>query len=248
MYTILVGSPEPNLCRAYMPYNCVNEKQEVFDVYNKEHLRTWKGEWYLIEDPTKRWTKTDIHGVTTKIAFDIDETHPDFHALRYKGKRVNFAKNYGAKFRRIKQMFPEYDDERIKKIDDSYYLAFPGVKKYHEYCYQLALAQSYAVNLFGVRYYNVSGHNLINMLIQGSGAYFLKWKIKENYDYCKAHGIKSRLQMNIHDELSWEKHKDDPIEVFYKFKELMETWEDTLVPIVADMEITYSTWAKKEEI
>lgn len=70
-------------------------------------------------------------------------------------------------------MFPEFDEEQIDKIDGAYYKAFPGVKEYHDYCYRLAQQQPYAQNLFGVKYYNVSGHNLINMLIQGTGAYFL---------------------------------------------------------------------------
>lgn len=45
------------------------------------------------------------------------------------------------------------------------------------------LQQAYATNLFGVRYYNVSGHNLINMLVQGSAAYFLKTKQVQVCDY-----------------------------------------------------------------
>ena len=87
---------------------------------------------------------------------------------------------------------------------------------------------------------------MINMLIQGSGAYFLKWKIRQLYDYSKAHGIKSRFQMNIHDELSWEKHKDESMDIFYEFQRIMETWADSLVPIVAEMEVSTSTWANKK--
>ena len=71
-------------------------------------------------------------------------------------------------------MFPDYDDETIHRIDDAYYKAFPGVKKYHEYCYEICKTAPYAVNLFGVKYYGLSGHKLINCLVQGSGAYFLK--------------------------------------------------------------------------
>ena len=190
----------------------------------------------------------DVHGATTKVAFDIDESHPDFHRLRYIGKRVNFAKNYGAQRGEIAEMFPEYDDEQIDKIDAAYYKAFPGVKEYHNYCYQLAQQQPYAQNLFGVKYYNVSGHNLINMLIQGTGAYFLKSKIVKVYNYLKEHNCKSRLQMQIHDELSFEWHKDDDISIFYDIKAIMEDWDDTLIPIVADMEVTKTNWAEKVEV
>lgn len=92
LYTILVGHPDLNLCRAYMPYKCHNAEGISFDYNNPEHIKAWNNDWYLDEHPEQKWTPTDVHGATTKAAFDIDETHPDFHDLRYIGKRVNFAK------------------------------------------------------------------------------------------------------------------------------------------------------------
>lgn len=247
LYTILVGSPDLNLCRAYMPYQCVNKDGVVFDYSNPEHIKHWKDQWFYKENPTKVWTPTDVHGATTKAAFDIDETHPDFHRLRYVGKRVNFAKNYGAQYGKICQMFPEYDAERCRKIDAAYYTAFPGVKAYHAYCYDRQ-QYSYTTNLFGIRYYNVSGHKLINMLVQGSAAFYLKLKIIQLYNYSKEHNLKTRWQMQIHDELSWEHHVDDDPAEFFEFKRIMEDWDEGLVPIVADMEVTTTTWAAKVEV
>ena len=92
LYTILVGHPDLNLCRAYMPYQCHNAEGVPFDYNNPEHIKAWHKDWYLDENPEQKWTPTDVHGATTKAAFGIDETHPDFHDLRYIGKRVNFAK------------------------------------------------------------------------------------------------------------------------------------------------------------
>jgi DNA polymerase-1 len=247
MYTILVGHPEPNLCGAYMPYNCKNNNGQQFDYYNPAHISTWNQDWYYADDPTKRWKPIDVHQASTCLMFNITPDDPKFKELRGDGKRYNFAKNYGASRRRVKEMYPDKSDEEIDRIDAAYYKAFPGVKYYHDYCYRLADAQSYAINLFGVRYYNVSGHNLINMFIQGSGAFLLKLKIREIYDYCKANNIKSRLQMNIHDELSWKKHKDEAA-VFFEFKRIMETWTDTLVPLVAEMDLTRTVWADKKEV
>ena len=247
LYTILVGHPDLNLCRAYMPYKCHDAKGNPFDYTNQECIKNWNEEWYLDEKPDKRWTPTDVHGATTKAAFGIDETHPDFHDLRYVGKRVNFAKNYGAQYGKICQMFPDRTPEECRRIDGAYYTAFPGVKEYHNYCYRRAQEYSATANLFNIYYYGVSGHKLINMLVQGSAAYFLKLKIIKLYEYMKKHNIKSKLQMQIHDELSWEKHKTEDF-AFFAFKEIMETWEDTLVPIVADMELTTKTWADKVEI
>lgn len=252
-YTILIGHPDENLCRAYMPYKCytVLEDGTKYE-YNYSDLwctaHAYDRPWYYLEAPEKKWTPLDVHGATTKIAFDIDETHPDFHSLRYKGKRVNFAKNYGAQFSKIKEMFPEYEDEQIHKIDDAYYLAFPGVKEYHQYCYNMANQRAYLSNMFGVKYYGASGHNLINMLVQGTGAYYLKWKITQVDAYLQKHNCKSKLMMQIHDELQFKVHKDDDPRIFFEIKKIMEDWEDTLVPIVADMEVTTTTWADKYEV
>lgn len=248
MYTILVGCPDLNLCRAYMPYKCHLKDGTKFDYANPEHIKRWQEEWYLDENPEERWEPVDVHGATTTAATGLKKGDPGFKEARYAiGKRTNFAKNYGAQYKKIRQMFPDKTEEECRRIDNAYYAAFPGVKEYHNYCYQRAL-ESYTVNLFGVKYYNVSGHKLINMLIQGSAAFFLKWKIKQLYDYCKEHNIKSRWQMQIHDELSWEKHKDDPLDVFIEMQNIMGDWTDTLVPIVAEMDATKTTWAEKKGI
>lgn len=248
MYTILVGSPDLNLCRAYMPYQCHLKDGTKFDYTNPEHIKRWREEWYLDENPEEQWEPTDVHGATTTAATGLKKGDPGFKEARYAiGKRTNFAKNYGAQYGKIRQMFPDKTEEECRRINDAYYTAFPGVKEYHNYCYQRAM-EAHTVNLFGVRYYNVSGHKLINMLIQGSAAFYLKWKIRQLYDYCKAHNVKSRWQMQIHDELSWEKHKDDPLEVFIELQNIMGDWSDALVPIVAEMDATKTTWAEKHGI
>lgn len=248
-YTIIIGHPDTNLCRAYSPYKCHLEDGTPYDVKNHwciEHA--YDHDWYYDEKPDEKWTPLDVHGATTKIAFNIDESHPDFHSLRYKGKRVNFAKNYGAQFSKIKEMFPEYNDEQIHKIDDAYYKAFPGVKEYHNFCYTVANQKAYMQNMFGVKYYGASGHNLINMLVQGTGAYYLKWKIVQVDEYLIKHHCKSKLMMQIHDELQFKKHKDDDPKIFFEIKKIMEEWNDAMVPIIADMEVTTTTWADKYEV
>ena len=261
LYTILVGAPDLNLCRAYMPYECVRIVEddigcdlnqcyfEPFDYKNPEHIAhayDWK--WYLKEDTTKEWVPTDVHAATTHVAFpDLDVHSDEFKKLRGKiGKRVNFAKNYGAQFNRIKVMFPDYDDETIHRIDNAYYGAFPGVKKYHEYCYEIAKEKAYVVNLFGVKYYGLSGHKAINTLVQGSGAYLLKERIKEVDEYIQKNHLKSRMQMQIHDELSYEIYPGEEEHVL-EFKKIMQKFEGTYVPIIADLEFTTTSWADKEE-
>ena len=191
-YTILVGHPDLNLCRAYMPYKCHNEQFGAFDYKNPEHIKHWNDKWYLDEDPTQQWVPTDVHGATTTQATGLKPGDEGFKEARYAiGKRTNFAKNYGASYKKIRQMYPNKTEEECHRIDDAYYKAFPGVKTYHAYCYEQT-AYSNTPNMFGIKYYNVSGHKLINLLIQGSAAYYLKYKIRELYDYAKANNIKSK--------------------------------------------------------
>ena len=254
LYTILVGNPDFNMCRAYMPYHCyrltdVDYIKEDFDENNPAHIKHYKDFiWYHKEDD-KEWEPVDVHGATTTAATGLTKDDPEFSTLRSViGKRVNFAKNYGAELTRIKSMFPDKSHEECVRINDAYYKAFPGIKEYHNYCIERAAHYSYTENLFGIKYYNVSGHKLKNMLIQGSAAFYLKLKIIELYKYCKENNIKSKFQMQIHDELSWEYDKEDPPEIFFKFKEIMEDWRDTKVPIIADMEATSDKWADKKDI
>lgn len=258
LYTMLLGKPDKNMCRAYMPWNCYRIGQIGMDPIpqkipfrsnNSTDIKTFNQyTWYHYDDD-EQWEPVDVHGATTLAAFPgLKKTDPEYHDLRYIGKRVNFAKNYGAELGRIRQMFPEKTEEECRMINDAYYKAFPGVKNYHEYCKERALLYSNTENLFGVRYYNVNGHKLKNMLVQGSAAFFLKWKIIQLYDYCQKHNIKTKFQMQIHDELSWEWNKNDPPEIFFEFKRIMEDWPAGQVPVIADMEVTTKTWADKVEV
>lgn len=247
LYTILVGEPDLNLCRAYMPYKCRNSVGELFDYENPKHVSSWSAKWYLEEDPNKMWEPTDVHGATTTEATGLRPGDEGFKQARSEiGKRTNFAKNYGGTLKVIKELFPDKTLEECKVIDAAYYKAFPGVRAYQSYCYRTAQECAYAVNLFGIKYYGVNGHNLINMLMQGSAAYLLKYKIAEIYEYLKPYGTK--MQMQVHDELFFKYDPKDPPEIFLEIKKIMETWGDTLVPIVAEMEITETTWAEKKEI
>lgn len=231
-----------------MPYKCINNVGTLFDYNNPDHIKNWDKDWYYEEDPTKHWEPTDVHGATTMSATGLTPADPEFKTLRSTiGKKVNFAKNYGAQKGRIRQMFPECTEAEVAKIDASYYNTFPGVKEYHNYCYGRANMYSYTENLFGVKYYGVNGHKLINSLVQGSAAFYLKKKIREVYDYFKINKIQSTFQMNIHDELSWEVF-DGEEPNFFEIKRIMEDWTDALVPIVAEMDITNKTWDDKKGV
>ena len=217
MYTVLVGDPDKNMLRAYMPYEC---------------------------DPAT-WEPVDLHATTTEAAgFSKDD--PNFkHYRKTIGKKVNFAKNYGASYSKIAEMFPDRTPEEIRRIDEAYYKAFPGVKTYHNYCFERADWYEYTPNMFGVRYYGANGHKLRNLLVQGSAAHFLKYKICDIDKFIQDNNLKTRIQMQIHDELVFEIPKEE-LWVIPKIKSIMEDWDDAIVPLIAEVEISNTTWAAKD--
>ena len=51
LYTIIIGKPDFNMCRAYMPYKCISKEGIPFDYNNPEHIKNWNKEWYHEENP-----------------------------------------------------------------------------------------------------------------------------------------------------------------------------------------------------
>lgn len=194
------------------------------------------------------WEPVDLHGKTTEMATGLTKADPEFKSLRSKiGKRVNFAKNYGAQRGKIRTMFPDKTEEEIDKIDGAYYAAFPGVKTYHRYCYTRADNYDYTANLQGIKYFGLSGHKLINTLIQGSAAYYLKEKIIAIDKYIRDKKLKTQLMFQIHDELLFIVPTEEADEVF-NFKKIMEDTDGWYVPIVAEVDASNTTWADKKGI
>lgn len=250
IYTIFVSGGDMNLCRAYIPFKCKNRSGKEFDPFNDKHLARWNsGEWYLKEDPDKKWEPIDLHTETTKNIFPGKTPEdPDFKKLRKIGKMTNFACNYGASPRALAEQLKN-NLALGERAHRAYNKTFPKVAEYRNYIAQVLDEYGYIENLFGRRYYNTSPHNGQNYAVQGSAADFLKDKIIKVDRYLQEHPeLKTRFQMNIHDEMSFEKHKDDPEHVKNDIKEIMEEKTGIPIPILADMEITETTWDRKVDI
>ena len=246
LWTYLIGHPDDGLLTAYCPWKCHNELGQEWNPENQEMVDTYAEHQWFDKD-NKPWVKTDVHGLMTHAIYpDLKETDPEWHDKRYVGKRANFAKNYGASYTRIRQMFYWLSDDECHAVDEGYYKAFPGVKEYHQFCFNIA-NQPYAENLYGVKYYGVGGHNLRNMLVQGSAAYMTKERTRAANQYLADHGYKSRIILPIHDELQFEHHKDDPKEIMFELKKIMQD-TGSQVPIVSDLEVTTTDWKHKVEI
>lgn len=251
MYTYLLEDADLNLCRAYMPYQCHHYLSgETYNPSDHEHIIRWDERQpdgisaWLTDESSTPWVPTDLHAKTTEGAFpDVPVGTPEFKKLRNtRGKPANFACNYGAKTARIYAMFPEVTWEEADRIYQAYRTAFPGVIKYQRWCYSQVNELGFGTNLFGRKYYGIAGHNYANAAIQGTGADLLKKKMIEISEFLKPY--KTRLKYCVHDELIFSL---DPSEahIIQEIVNIMEDLPNSVVPIVAESEISDTNWAEK---
>ena len=245
-YTYDISGGDLNMCRAYMPFKCHNNQHKAFDPIEDRDL-IFTETWYKDEDNTP-WHPVDLHSATAMQAFpDVDPSSDAFKKLRFLGKSTNFAKNYGATAATLIAQFG-FDEETAAKMDSAYYLAFPKILDYQKLVRDTYARRGFVKNRYGRRYYLANRrfvYKLYNYIIQGTCADMLKDKIIEVDKLLSPY--KTRFQMNIHDELSFEVYKGEEF-LIPAIKKIMEDVDWMTVPVVADVEITHTNWAEKEDI
>jgi len=243
-YTYQISGGDLNMCRAYMPHKCVDADKVEFDP--KLHANDiFTKDWFTIEDGSK-WKPVDLHSATTKEAFpDVPEGTDEFKKLRNLGKATNFAKNYGATKNALMEQFG-FEESIAEKLDKAYYQAFPKILDYQTLVRKIYYQRGYVKNMYNRRYYMRDKrfvYRLYNYLVQGSCADMLKSKIVDVYNLLTPY--KSRFQMNIHDEMSFEIYDGEEF-LIEKIKAIMEDVPNMIVPVVAEVETTQTNWAEKE--
>ena len=228
------GYGDINMLRAYMPFRCV-EKDGV----------------WIEEDTGEEWKGVDLHTQSTCNAFPgVDVTSPEFKKLRYIGKRVNFALIYGASLRKVQEAVADADPDIVARLYNGFHSRFQGVALYGNWVARQWVSNGgYATNLLGRRYYikdQKDVYKLNNYLIQGSAADMIKLVIIRIDKMLREGGYKSKLQGCIHDELCVCVAEGEH-DVIYKIKDIMEHTVKTFVPVVAEIEVTSTTWADKHE-
>lgn len=228
------GYGDVNMIRAYMPFRCTKD-----------------GDKWIQEDDGAEWKGIDLHTQSTTMAFpDVDVNSPEFKKLRYIGKRVNFALIYGASLRKVQEAVADADPEIVAKLYNGFHARFKDVATYGRWVTrQWVTNNGFATNLLGRRYYiedSKDVYKLNNYLIQGSAADMIKLVIIRIDNMLRAKGYKTRLQGCIHDELCVCVAEGEH-DVIYEIKNIMEHTIKTFVPVVAEIEVTTTTWADKHE-
>ena len=245
-YTYDISGGDTNMCRAYMPFQCHNSKGEKFNPETDIDI-IFSEKWFQDED-NEVWKPIDLHAATTSKAFpEVDVKSDEFKKLRALGKSTNFAKNYGATTKALMEQFG-FDQPTAEALNKGYYEAFPKVLDYQNLVSKTFNRRGFVKNRYNRRYYLENRrfvYRLYNYIIQGTCADMLKEKIVEVDRLLLPY--KSRFQMNIHDELSFEIYNGEEF-LIPVIKKVMEDVSWMTIPVVADIEVTHTNWAEKEDV
>ena len=186
----------------------------------------------------------DIHAATAAKIYKktIDEVTRD---ERSKAKRANFGIIYGITVFGLAERL-NIDRTEAKQLIDGYFETFPEVQAYMERCKTLAREQGYVETFMHRRRYladinsqnaTVRGYaerNAINAPIQGSAADIIKVAMIRIYQRFKREGIRSKMILQVHDELNFNVLPDEQEHVQRIVLEEMQAAYPLSVPLVAD--------------
>ena len=186
----------------------------------------------------------DLHAATAANIYKkpIDEVTRD---ERTKSKRANFGIIYGITVFGLAERLDIPRDE-AKMLIDGYFETFPQVHDYMEKSKEIARQKGYVTTLFGRRRYlpdinsanaTVRGfaeRNAINAPIQGTAADIIKVAMIHIFNRFKAEGIKSKMILQVHDELNFSVLPEEKERVEQLVLEEMQQAFQMKVPVVAD--------------
>lgn len=186
-------------------------------------------------------TGKDIHTATAAKVFGVEEKDVT-KEMRYKAKSVNFGIIYG------QGAFGLADNLGIsraeaKEIIDNYKKQFPNIQKYMDDTINFAKETGYVETLMGRKRwlrdinsanFTVRGfaeRNAINSPIQGTAADMIKMAMIKIHAAFKQHNFKSKMLLQVHDELVFDAHKDE----VEKIKPVILQCMQTALPLPKDV-------------
>jgi DNA polymerase-1 len=164
-------------------------------------------------------SKRDIHTTTAAKVFNVplDQVTPD---MRRKAKEVNFGILYGSSAFGLAQNLGIARSE-ASEIIKAYFKEFAAIKQYMDDSISKAREKEYVETIFGRRRYlrdinsrNMSTRgfaerNAINAPIQGSAADIIKIAMVNIHSWLRKEKLKTRMTMQVHDELVFDVHKNE---------------------------------------
>ena len=186
----------------------------------------------------------DIHTATAAKLFNkpLGEVTPE---ERRRAKTANFGIIYGISAFGLSQRL-EIPRKEAKEIIDGYFASYPKVKEYMDNVVAKAKEEGFVSTIFGRRRYlnDISSHNAIarglaernavNAPIQGSAADIMKIAMIDVHRRFAAEGIRSRVILQVHDELVVDMLRSEQERVTKIVTECMESAAQLKVRLIAD--------------
>ncbi|MFA7573549.1 MAG: DNA polymerase I, partial [Lutispora sp.] len=197
----------------------------------------------------------DIHKRTASEVFGVD-CELVSSLMRNRAKAVNFGIVYGISDFGLSRDL-KIPRKEAKLYIDSYFERYPLVKKYMDDIVKQGKEKGYVTTILNRKRYipELSSSNAVqrnfgermamNTPIQGSAADIIKVAMVNVYKELKTRKMKSRLILQIHDELIVEAYKDEVEEVMKIVKEKMEKAVILKVPITVDIKSGMSWYDTK---
>nr|WP_138159724.1 DNA polymerase I [Peptoniphilus catoniae] len=197
----------------------------------------------------------DIHRRTASQVFhvDFDEVTP---LLRSRAKAVNFGIVYGISDYGLSQNL-NIPKKVAGEYIDNYLNHYKGIKNFMTEAVELAKEKGYAKTILNRRRYipelNAKNYNIrsfgeriaINTPIQGSAADIIKIAMVKIYQELKNKKMKSKLILQIHDELVVDAREDEKEEVKKLMIKIMESTVNMDVDLKVDLEVGKSLYETK---
>ena len=187
----------------------------------------------------------DIHSATAAKVFKVDVKDVDRN-MRSQAKSVNFGIIYGISAFGLSQNIGVSRTE-AKEIIDNYFEQFPKVKEYMDWSIEQAREKEYVETIMGRRRYlkdinarngmirAMAERNAINAPIQGSAADIIKIAMINVQQEMEQREMKSKMLLQVHDELVFDMHNSESSELKTLVKEKMVQAVSLQVPLIVDI-------------
>ena len=186
----------------------------------------------------------DIHAATAAKIYNlpVEEVTSD---MRRKAKTANFGIIYGISVFGLAERL-SIPRAESKELIDGYFATYSRIKEYMDESIKIAKDQGYVETIFKRKRFlpDINSHNAIvrgyaernaiNAPIQGSAADIIKLAMIRIYERFEQEGLKSKMILQVHDELNFNVYKNEAEEVKKIVLEEMEHVMDLQVPLIAD--------------
>jgi len=187
----------------------------------------------------------DIHSSTAAKVFDINIEEVSSEQ-RSNAKTVNFGIIYGVSAFGLSNQ-TSLSRKESKELIDSYYEAYPKLKNYIASQINFARENGYVETILGRKRYlkdinsrnpivrGASERNAVNAPVQGSAADIIKLAMINIQQRIEENDFKSKMLVQVHDELVFEVHNNELKEMKEMIQNEMENAYDIKIPLKVDI-------------